>query len=154
MLKNYPNIFSPSLLEKRRLITMSPINTKIHKTGITYWGKSVTGTNEREGEKEYVNCILYRSRLMISVTKPVRQQVKTNINSFWNQNTTVQKCLELFHVPEVSTESPSSLINLKQPSWSRILSSLVRSNSWSHNSFKANACGTWGVQVSLWSRVK
>lgn len=32
-------------------MTMSPINAEIHKTGITYCGKSVTGTNQREGKK-------------------------------------------------------------------------------------------------------
>lgn len=31
---------------------MNPINAKTHKTGITYWGESVTGTNKREGKKK------------------------------------------------------------------------------------------------------
>lgn len=97
---------------------MNPINTKIHKTGITYGGESVTGTKKREGKKKKEKKRISQLNSLQKQTDDQgnKKQVKTNINSIYNQNTTVPKSLELFCVPEVSTESPSSLINLKHPS--------------------------------------
>lgn len=88
-------IYSPSLLARRRLIAISPVNARMHKTGITYWGNSVSWTikkREREGNKNQSIGHAFSAEVdwcNQKEIKKVMEQVKNKYTIFLRQNTTV-----------------------------------------------------------------